>query len=281
MQSKRRRAQVDDDLSALLNQTAHWFDIVKWPRQIMFRPNIFANSHADFFAARIKRFGPTSRLEVAVFIEHIVSGQERLMGFANRFAFLEQSSGVMKRLAAPFIAINETDKQGHVPHPRMKLLEDLKILWDEARLKDEILRRVSGNGQLRGEDQFRPGTGKTFIRAQDQLKIAVQISDGRVNLSKANLHSVPCRLCATQLAAILFCVAQLPSPRRPNSCGSKRGLANNSASVCQTARVAKITAQPIRHYASAPQPVPHLFCGRLPQRCCFLPASTTDRAALR
>src|SRR5438477_4351670 len=251
MQSKRRRAQVDDDLSALLNQTAHWFDIVKWPRQIMFGPNIFANSHADFFAARIKCFGPTSRLEVAVFIEHIVSGQERLMGLANRFAFLEQSSGVMKRLAAPFIAINETDKQRHVPNPRMKLLEDLKILWDEARLKDEILRRISGNGQLWGQDQFRPGTGKTFVRTQDQLKIAAQISNGRVNLSKANLHSVPCRLCAIEQAAILFCVVQIPSTRRPNSWESERRLSNNFASVCQAARVAKITAQPGRHHASA------------------------------
>ena len=73
MQSKRRRAQVDDDLRALLDQTVHRLDIIKWPRQIMLRPNIFTKGHAKFFAAQIEWFDAAGRFEIAIFIENIVT----------------------------------------------------------------------------------------------------------------------------------------------------------------------------------------------------------------
>src|SRR5438552_14730337 len=95
----------------------------------------------------------------------------------------------MKRFAAPLIAVNKTNKQRHVSHARMKLIEDLEILRDKTRFEDEVLRRVSGNGQLGGQDQFRASGHEALVSADDLLKIATQIPDGRVDLSKTDLHA--------------------------------------------------------------------------------------------
>src|SRR5207248_10679850 len=64
----------------------------------------------------------------------------------------------------------------------------------------------------RCQNQFRAGGRETLISAQDFLKIAAQISDRRINLSKTNLHAAHGRLCATQPAAILFSLLSL-APR--------------------------------------------------------------------
>src|SRR5207248_7309253 len=72
VQTERRRTQVDDDLGAAFDQSAHRFDIVKRAGQIMFRPNIFANGDTDFLFAKIDRFNVPGRFEIAVFIEDIV-----------------------------------------------------------------------------------------------------------------------------------------------------------------------------------------------------------------
>src|SRR5947199_7176630 len=95
----------------------------------------------------------------------------------------------MKRFAAPLIAVNKTDEQSRISHARMKLIEDLEILRDKTRFEDEVLRRVSGNGQLGGQDQLRASGRETLVSAEDLLKIAAQIPDCWVNLSKTNFHA--------------------------------------------------------------------------------------------
>src|SRR5205809_1040693 len=95
----------------------------------------------------------------------------------------------MKRFAAPFIAVNETDEQSRVSHARMKLIEDLEILRDKTRFEDEVLRRISGNGQFWRQDQFGASSCETFISADNLLKIAAQIADRRINLRQTDLHA--------------------------------------------------------------------------------------------
>src|SRR6266700_5224599 len=128
----------------------------------------------------------------------------------------------MKGFAPSFIAVNKTDQQRRASHARMKPLEDGKVLRDETRFKYEILRRVSGNGQFWRQDQFRAGGSEALVSTDDPLKIAAQIPDCRVNLSKTDLHAALRRLCATQLAAILFSsLAVFPRARRnPREGGS-------------------------------------------------------------
>src|SRR6266567_1286177 len=95
----------------------------------------------------------------------------------------------------------------------MELLENSKVLRDETRFEDQILRRISGNRQLRCQNQFGVGSREALISANDLLKIATQIPHGRINLSKTNLHAAHGRLCATQPAAILFSCSLCFAPR--------------------------------------------------------------------
>ena len=107
----------------------------------------------------------------------------------DRFTRFKQGGGIVKWLAAAFIPIDETDEQGGGPHPRVKSFQNLKVLGNKARFEDEVLRRVSGDGKLWGQDQFRAGIGKAIVSAHDQLKIAAQIPNRRIELSKTDLHA--------------------------------------------------------------------------------------------
>src|SRR6266480_3137448 len=106
--------------------------------------------------------------------------------FANRYP--DSFTAHIKRFDAALIAVNETDEQSRISHARMKLIEDLEILRNKTRFEDEVLRRVSGNGQFWRQDQFRASGRETLVSADNLLKIPAQIPDGRVNLSKTDLH---------------------------------------------------------------------------------------------
>ena len=96
---------------------------------------------------------------------------------------------IVKWLAAAFIPIDETNEQGSGSDARVKALENLKVLGNKARFEDEVLRRVSGDGKFWGQDQFRAGVGEAIVGSHDQLKIAAQIPNRRIELSKTDLHA--------------------------------------------------------------------------------------------
>ena len=154
----------------------------------MFGPNILANGHADFFSLYIERLDAASRLEITIFIENIIGRKKRLMRFPDRFAALEQRRGVAKRLAAPFVPINEPYQQRCFSHVSVQFLEHRKILGNEARFKNQILRRISSDSELRCQHQFRARGGETLVSRDDQFAVPAQIPYGWVDLSKTNLH---------------------------------------------------------------------------------------------
>src|SRR5262249_22446490 len=100
-----------NDLCPLLYESAYRFDIVKRSRQILVRPDIFADGHPDFFAIELERLDPTGRLEITILVENVVSRQKAFVGFANRFAVLEPGGSIMKGFSASFITINKPDQQ--------------------------------------------------------------------------------------------------------------------------------------------------------------------------
>src|SRR6266496_1952427 len=114
----------------------------------MFCPNVLANCHADFFPVDVKWLNAVGGLEVALLVEDIISGQERFVYFADRLATLKQRSGVAIRLTASFVPINKPDQQRRLPDACVQLLQYREILRDEPRLKNQVLRRVSGDRQL-------------------------------------------------------------------------------------------------------------------------------------
>ncbi len=54
-QTERRRAQIQDHFGALLDQRADRLDVVKRARQVVLRPDIFADGDADFPRAEQQR----------------------------------------------------------------------------------------------------------------------------------------------------------------------------------------------------------------------------------
>src|SRR5262249_352308 len=120
----------------------------------MFGPNIFANGYADFFSVDKKWLDVISRLEVALLVKNIESRQKWCVSFTDRLAGFEQSSGVTKRFAAPFVAINEPDEQRRVSDASVQLCQQFEIFRNEARFENEILRRISGDRQLRCKNEF-------------------------------------------------------------------------------------------------------------------------------
>src|SRR5205823_10807760 len=115
----------------------------------MFCPNILTNGHADFFSLHVERLDMAGRLEITLLIKDVVSGQKRFVDFADRFASLEQSSGVAKRFAAPLVTIDKSNQQRRLPHLGVQLFQQGKVLRNEARLENKILRRISCKRQLR------------------------------------------------------------------------------------------------------------------------------------
>ena len=80
-QVKGRGAEIHNQFRALIDQAAHRLDVVERPRQIMFRPDVFADRDADLPPAKINGVTCARRLEVTVFIEHIVGRQKRFVRF--------------------------------------------------------------------------------------------------------------------------------------------------------------------------------------------------------
>src|SRR5882724_2883682 len=155
----------------------------------MFRPNVLTNSYADFFAVDFERLDAACRLEIAIFIENIVGRQKGLVRLTDRFPPLEQRRRVAKGFAASLVAINEPDQQRSSSDASVEFLQDCKIFRNEARLKNQVLWWISRDRQLRSQHQFRARRGEPFISADDEFTIPAQITYGRVNLNKTNLHA--------------------------------------------------------------------------------------------
>src|SRR5437870_4910153 len=168
----------------------------------MFRPNVLTNCYADFFAVDFKRLDAACRLEIAIFIENIVGRQKGLVRLPDRFPPLEQRRRVPKGFAAPLVAINEPDQQRRVSDSSVQFLQDCKILRNEPRLKNQILWWISRDHELRSQHQFRARGSKTLISADDEFTIPAQITHGRVNLSKTNLHAalrqIKCKIAGSK-----------------------------------------------------------------------------------
>src|SRR4029077_14709659 len=88
-QTKRRRAQVENDLCPLLHERAQGFDVVKRSRQIFVCPDVLANGHTDFLPVHLKWLYARGRLEITVLIKNVVRRQKRLVRLSDRFAALE------------------------------------------------------------------------------------------------------------------------------------------------------------------------------------------------
>src|SRR2546423_10003133 len=94
----------------------------------------------------------------------------------------------MKRFTAAFVAINETDQQCWFGQPFLQFVEHGEVFRNEARFEEEILWWISGHRQFWGNHDIGARASELIVGTGDLLEIAVQIADGRLNLSETNLH---------------------------------------------------------------------------------------------
>src|SRR5438552_904289 len=154
----------------------------------MFRPNILANRHADFFAVEIERLDAGGRLKITVFVEDVVGRQKRFVRFANRLAADQQSSRVMKRSAASFVSIDESNEQRRFADTAMKLIQDLERFRNKARFEDQVLRWITGDREFGRDNELGSIGSQAFVKLEDLLEITPQIPHGGIELGEADFH---------------------------------------------------------------------------------------------
>src|SRR4051794_10663464 len=95
----------------------------------------------------------------------------------------------MKRFSAAGVSVDIANQQCSCADPPMEFTQNLERLGNETGFKNQVLRRVPGQGQLRCEHQLGAVSGQPLVSVENFLKIAAEIANGRVDLGKADLHS--------------------------------------------------------------------------------------------
>src|SRR5262245_21008119 len=81
-ESKRRGAEIDDDVRPFCLEAGNQFLFVERARQIILSPDILTDRDPDFLAGDLKNLATLAWFEVAIFVEDIVCRQERLVALA-------------------------------------------------------------------------------------------------------------------------------------------------------------------------------------------------------
>src|SRR5689334_11843443 len=154
----------------------------------MFRPNVLADRNPDAPTTESQRRNLRGRLEVPIFIEYVVSGQKRFVRSLRRLIGLKQSRGVMEWLTAAFVPINKTDQQCRFAQPFLKAIEHRQIFRNEPGFKEEVLRWITGNRQLRRDHDIGADLCELIVSGRDFLEVALQITDGWIDLRETDFH---------------------------------------------------------------------------------------------
>ena len=156
--------------------------------KIFFRPDILADGDAEFHPGDFDGRDDLRRLEIAILVEDIVSRQQRFVDFAEGLPAREDRGGVVEGPSGPGVDIDEPDDERHIADRRVQFLKNLQIQRNKARLEDEILRRVTGERQLRGEHDLRATGNEITIRREDLFRVSAEVTNGRIKLGEADFH---------------------------------------------------------------------------------------------
>ena len=102
----------------------------------------------------------------------MIGAEHRAVG-AHRGRVVEVPAGVDK-----------ADDGGAAPRSGRQLGHRRFGVSDKPRPEHQVLRRVAGDGQLREGDQVAPGLLGSTVRVDDPTQVAVEITDGGVELSQ-------------------------------------------------------------------------------------------------
>ena len=132
---ERRGADVHDHLRAGVRLR------LRRPLRI---PDVLADVHADAHAGDLVDGDAIARLEVAVFIEDAVVGQELLAVDVDETAVVDDGGRVVDVL----LGVDEADDQRDAGASLDDFVQRIEVVADELRPQEEVFRRIAGNGQL-------------------------------------------------------------------------------------------------------------------------------------
>ena len=198
-----RGAEIHEQLRSLRDERIDGRGAVEPAREEFLVPNILANGDADFHPGDLDRRDGRRWFKVSVFVEYVVRRQKRLVKCPDRLPALEEGGGVVKGLPRPGVRVDESDNQRHASDFAMERFERGQVQRDEARFEYEILRRISGDREFRGDDEFRAAFDETMVCRDDFAVVFREGTDGGIDLREADFHASESR--RTLMSGVLAC----------------------------------------------------------------------------
>ena len=186
---ERRCGEIDDGLGAGLRENLDGIVVVAAALpEIAVVPDVFADADPQLAAIQLQDLRLRGRLEVAVFVEDIVSGQQRLVENRPGLA-VSQQHGAIEQGPAHLSGVQGGDayqQRRAVGQFGGHALELVEAPANETAAHQQVTRQVPHEGQLRRDHQVGAQCPGLPGPADDQRGVAGYVSSGRVGLQKCD-----------------------------------------------------------------------------------------------
>jgi hypothetical protein len=172
---ERRGRQVDDQLRAGEREVG---------RRRAGLPHVLADRRADQDVAVLQQEEVVPRREVAVLVEDAVVGQETLA--VDRLDLARRA--YRARVVEVAVEVRSADQRRDSARGACDLVERALGGADEPGAQEEVFGRISGDCELREEDEIRMGLLRLLQPAEDALAVAVEVADDGVDLGERESH---------------------------------------------------------------------------------------------
>jgi hypothetical protein len=149
-------------------------------------PHVLADGRPDQRAAELEEQAVARGREVAVFVEDPVVRQEPLAVDGLHLAAGADGAGVVEVA----VEVGEVDERDGVVRGAGDRVQRLVCRAHEPRPQQQVLGRVTGDGELREEDEVGLGAAGLLDRLEDSRAVAVEVADGGVDLCERDSHLV-------------------------------------------------------------------------------------------
>ena len=157
-------------------------------------PDVLADAQADEVTAYLENRGARALAEVAILVEDTVVRQVALVIAVQNLAARGDGAGVVE----VSVEVDETDRRRHpFRHPARELLQSVQVVPDEARPEEQVLRRVTGRGQLRESDDLGAALDRLGEGVRRLLHVPPHVAYDCVDLGQRHLHKYMIKPSAT------------------------------------------------------------------------------------
>ena len=144
-------------------------------------PDVLADVDPDHGSAAHEHGISRAGHEVTVLVEHAVVRQVALAVGADPVPVVDHRRGVVEVV----VPLHRADDDGHPRGEGLELARDLDGALDERGLEEQVFGRIAGDHHLRKREDVDPERPRLLDAVGHPLRIADQISNGRVQLGEA------------------------------------------------------------------------------------------------